>query len=228
MEPISVVVVDDDYFFRKGLCDALQQPGEPPFEVLGAVDTPDAALRLVVDHAPDVVLTDLKLGHGRSDDVVKIGFGFIEQVIRTSPHTRVLAMTVYDERIDWQLRAMRLDVKGYIIKTDHDAVRIRDAIVAAKHDHIFYSQHALQRLQQLVQRDLGEHQHDAITRREWEVLALLEKHYTNKQIAEELVISEKTVKSHVSNILGKLSLDDRKEAAWYFRQRLLLPPDPEH
>lgn len=228
METISVVVADDDYFFRQGLCAALERPGKPELDLIGAVDTADAALNLVVDHAPDVVLTDLKLGHGKSDDAVEVGLGLIAQIMHMSPHTRVLAMTVYDERIDWQLRAMRLGVKGYIIKTDHDAARIRDAIAAVMQDNVFYSQQALQRFQQMVQRDLGEHQHDTLTRREWDVLALLDRHRTNKEIAEELVISEKTVKSHVSNILSKLSLKNRTEATWYFRQQLLPPPDDDN
>jgi NarL family two-component system response regulator LiaR len=224
MEPISLVVVDDDYFFRQGLCAALERPEMPLIAVLGAVDTAAAALRLVEDHAPDVLIADLKLGHGRSDAAVEIGLGLIAQVMQQSPHTQVLAMTVYDERFDWQLRAMRLGVRGYIIKTDHDAARIREGIVTVHQGNMFYSQQAMQRLHQMVQRDFGEHQHDALTRREWEVLALLAQHASNKQIADDLVISEKTVKSHVSNILSKLSLKNRTEAALYFQQQLQRPP----
>lgn len=218
MDAIPVVVVDDDYFFRKGLCAEIEQPGTPLLQLVGQADNTTEGLCLVETYKPAVLITDLKLESGsQTADVFQTGIEFIQQAQTSSPHTRILAITGYDERPDVQIRAIRIGVRGYIMKSDLDMLRIRDAIVTLHEGGLFHSQKALQYLYQMIQKDQLTWPIEPFTAREEEVLQLLTQSCSNQQIADALTISVKTVKTHVSNILGKLQFKDRTEAVMYYR-----------
>lgn len=218
MDAIPVVVVDDDYFFRKGLCAEIERPGTPPLQLVGQADNTTDGLRLVETYQPAVLITDLKLEPvSQNKDVFQAGIEFIQQTQTSSPDTRILAITGYDERPDVQIRAIRIGVRGYIMKSDLDMLRIRDAIVTLHEGGLFHSQKALQYLHQMIQLDQLNWPIEPFTPREEEVLQLVTQGWSNQQIADALTISIKTVKTHVSNILSKLQFKDRTEAVMYYR-----------
>jgi DNA-binding NarL/FixJ family response regulator len=199
---IRILVADDHPIVREGLAAILAT--QPDFEVVGqAVDGADLveqAARL----RPDIVLTDLEMPH-------LDGVGAIDQLRRSSPDTRTIVFTVFDTD-DRILAALGAGAQGYLLKGAprdevFNAVRIvytggslLQPIVASKV------------LRQIRSGGLREEDPATLTPREVEVLALLARGKPNREIASWLSISERTVKFHVSSILGKLGAANRTEA----------------
>lgn len=210
---IDVVVVDDHSVFRRGLRAILQEPGTPEVHLVAEAATADEALALVAEHVPDVLLADLKLGD------FEAGLELIRQVRRTSPQTGVLVITAFDEA-DQLLRAIQAGASGCISKADQlDSAEIRRALAEIARGGRFSSAIVLRRLHDMLQQGVAPAIVEPLTPREQEVLALIAAGATNQEIADRLVVSIKTVKSHVSNILSKLQLQSRYEAALYYRSR---------
>jgi NarL family two-component system response regulator LiaR len=210
---ITVLIADDHAVVREGLRSFLGvQEG---VEVVGDVEDGAAAVAAVERLVPDVVLMDLVMPH-------MDGLEALRQVRAVSPTTRVVVLTSYaqDEKV---LGAIRAGAAGYLLK-DVRPPELVEAIRRAAEGEAWLHPTAAARLM----RELSEHsaaeEADAarLTPRELEVLRLLAQGRSNKAIADELVVSEKTVKTHVSNILAKLHLHDRTQAALYaVRQRLV-------
>lgn len=205
-ERITVVLVDDHAIVRQGVRAFLET--QPDVVVLGEAESGEEAIRLCAELVPDVVLMDL----------VMPGMGGVEatrHVTQASPRSRVIVLTSYheDEHI---LPAISAGALSYLLKDvgpDELILAIRRAArgevslhprVAAQVMRTFQSRPA-QPANPLA--DLSE--------REIEVLRLIANGLSNAELAETLIISEKTVKSHVSNILSKLHLADRTQAAVY-------------
>ena len=210
---IDVIIVDDHPLFRRGLRTILQEPGRPEVRLVAEAATADEALTLVTNHVPDVLLTDLKLGH------LEVGLELIRKVRHISPQTGVLVITGFDEA-DHLLRAIQAGASGCISKADQlDGTEIRRALDEIAHGGRFSSAIVLRRLHDMLQQGVAPTIVEPLTPREHEVLALIAANATNQEIADQLVVSIKTVKSHVSNILSKLQLQSRYEAAIYYRSR---------
>ncbi|GAB4444715.1 MAG: response regulator transcription factor [Chloroflexi bacterium OHK40] len=210
---IDVVVVDDHPVFRRGLRAILEEPGTPKVRLMAEAATAEEALALVAEHVPDVLLADLKLGE------LETGLELIRQVRRTSPQTGVLVITGFDEA-DQLLRAIQAGASGCISKADQlDSTEIRRALVEIARGGRFSSTIVLRRLHDMLQQGVAPTIVEPLTPREQEVLALIAAGATNQEIADRLVVSIKTVKTHVSNILSKLQLQSRYEAAIYYRSR---------
>jgi DNA-binding NarL/FixJ family response regulator len=214
---IDVVFVDDHWIVRQGLRAILEEPATPPITILGEAISADEALDLVEKYVPDVLIADLKLGRNFYP-----GLELIRKTRRISPHTKVLVLTAFDQR-DHLLQAMRAGASGCISKADQlDATLVRKALNDIVSNTAVWSPIVFQRLHELSQdREQAELLTlDPLTRRELEVLELIAGGATNKQIAEDLYIAEKTVKTHVSNILTKLHLSSRHQAADHFENYL--------
>lgn len=205
-EAISVMLVDDHILVRQGVRAFLET--QPDIEVVAEAGSGAEAVALLQEHVPDVILMDL----------VMPGMDGVEatrQVKQASPRTQVIVLTSYheDEHIFPALRAGAL---SYVLK-DISPVALADAVrKAAAGEAVLHPRVAARVIQELQGSRL-----DAInpfaelTDRELEILRLIAAGLSNSEIAEKLVISEKTVKGHVSNILGKLHLADRTQAAVY-------------
>lgn len=210
---IDVVVVDDHPVFRRGLRAILEEPGTPKVRLMAEAATAEEALALVTEHVPDVLLADLKLGE------LETGLELIRQVRRASPQTGVLVITGFDEP-DQLLRAIQAGASGCISKADQlDSTEIRRALFEIARGGRFSSTIVLRRLHDMLQQGVAPTIVEPLTPREQEVLALIAAGATNQEIADRLVVSIKTVKTHVSNILSKLQLQSRYEAAIYYRSR---------
>ena len=198
---IRVLLVDDHAVVRQGLKMFLGL--DPDLEVIGEAENGEDAIRLTRDLNPDVVLMDLLMP-------VMDGIDAIGYIRREFPDTEVIALTsvLEDEAV---IKAMRAGAIGYLLK-DTQAEELRRAIKAAAAGQVQLSPQAAERLMREVQvPDSSE----KLTERETDVLRLLALGCANKEIALELNIGEKTVKTHVSSILRKLNVPSRTQAALY-------------
>ena len=199
---ISVVIADDHPFVRHGLRTYLETLED--MDVAGEATNGVEAVELVERLLPDVVLMDLVMPE-------LDGVGAIRRIQEVAPSTRVIALTSFvdDEKV---FPAIKAGAAGYLLK-DVRPADLADAVRKASRGEALLAPSVAARLMQEVS---GERPAPAgLTERELEVLRLIARGMSNKQIAKELVVSEKTVKTHVSNILAKLHLADRTQAALY-------------
>lgn len=205
-EPITILLVDDHRVVRMGIAayfDTLSH-----FTVVGEAQSGAEAVQLVEEHVPDVVLMDL-LMPGMD------GVEATRRIKKLSPSTQVIVLTSHhdDEHI---FPAVRAGALSYLLK-DIDPDELAEAIRQAHAGEAVLNPRVAARMIKEVQgvRDAKINPFTELTDREMEVLRLIAGGNANKEIAERLVISERTVKSHVSNLLGKLHLADRTQAAVY-------------
>lgn len=203
---ITILLVDDHAIVREGVRAFLDAHAE--FTVVGEADSGSAALKLVEEHIPDVILMDL----------VMPGMDGVEatrQVKTVSPRSQVVVLTSYheDEHIFPALQAGAL---SYTLK-DVDMEELADVVrMAALKEPWLHPRVASRVLQELHGRIKDKvNPFTTLTTREMEVLKLIADGLSNSEITEQLVISLHTVKGHVSNILSKLHLHDRTQAAVY-------------
>jgi two-component system, NarL family, response regulator LiaR len=203
-DPIRVMLVDDHAVVREGLRVFLElQDG---IEVVGEAADGEQALTLAERLHPDVILMDLVMP--RLD-----GVQAMRELRRRLPQTRVIALTSFldDERL---LPAIEAGAAGYLLK-DVEPSELARAVRAAKAGEAMLDPAAAARLVDAVAQGAtpAPVNRERLTRREQEVLELLASGRSNKRIAFELGISEKTVKAHVGRVLAKLGVNDRTEAA---------------
>lgn len=210
-ERINVLIVDDHGVVRKGLRYYLS--ARPEIAVAGEAGDAQTAVELVAEHVPDVVLMDLVLpllpGGDPSDQG---GVQATRRIRQASPYTQVVVLTSFaqDELI---FAAIKAGALSYLLK-DADAETILNAIQAANRGEPILHPRVAQRLIAEVNAPTRSRDPAAgLTARELDVLRLVAQGRSNAEIAAELVISERTVKAHVSNLLGKLQLSDRTQAA---------------
>ncbi|MBK9124008.1 MAG: response regulator transcription factor [Chloroflexi bacterium] len=198
---IRIVIVDDHSVVRQGLRMFLRS--EPDFEIVGEASNGHEAVALVRELHPDVVLMDLlmpKMG----------GVEAIATIRREMPDTEVIALTsvLEDQAV---IGAMRAGAIGYLLK-DTDGPELIRAIRAASEGQVQLSPQAAARL---VREIRAPESPEKLTERETDVLRLLARGLANKEIARELHVAEKTVKTHVSSIFSKLGVVSRTQAALY-------------
>jgi two-component system, NarL family, response regulator LiaR len=212
-DPITILIVDDHAVVRRGVRAFLE--AQPDFAVVGDVSSGGEAVLLAADLAPDVVLMDLVMPGMDGVQATRL-------VKQKSPSSQVIVLTSYheDEHI---FPAIRAGALSYLLK-DIGLPDLADAIrKAARGEVVMHPRIAARVVQELD----GASHHDMasfaqLSEREREVLLLIAEGLSNAAIAEQLVLSEKTVKSHVRNILGKLHLVDRTQAAIFaWRQGLM-------
>jgi NarL family two-component system response regulator LiaR len=199
-KPIRVMLVDDHQMVRNGLSTFLLVHDD--LELVGEANNGEQALVMFQRVRPDVVLMDLKMP--RMD-----GVEATRALIARDPELRIIALTSFKEESLVQ-EALDAGAIGYLLK-DIDADDLADAIRAAHRGEPTLAPEAAWVLFKASRR--GPEIGDDLTEREREVLALIVEGATNPEIAEQLIISRSTVKTHVSNILSKLGVSTRTEAA---------------
>jgi DNA-binding NarL/FixJ family response regulator len=213
--PIRILIADDHGVLRAGLRSLLN--AEPDMVVVGEAADGDDALRLTVESQPDIVLMDVSMP----------GCGGIEttrQVTAGRPGVRVLMLTVHEDKYVLQ-EALRAGASGYILKQAVESELI-DAIRAVSRGEM-YVHPAVTRALLADAAVLPETKHpatDPLTPREIEVLCLIAQGHTNRQMAELLTISVRTVETHRANLMDKLGLRSRVELVRYASERGLLGP----
>jgi NarL family two-component system response regulator LiaR len=212
-DPITILIVDDHAVVRRGARAFLE--AQTDFAVVGDVGSGGEAVLLAADLAPDVVLMDLVMPGMDGVQATRL-------VKQKSPCSQVIVLTSYheDEHI---FPAIRAGALSYLLK-DIGLPDLADAIrKAARGEVMMHPRIAARVVQELdgaSHHDMARFAH--LSEREREVLRLIAEGLSNAEIAARLVLSEKTVKSHVRNILGKLHLADRTQAAIFaWRQGLM-------
>jgi NarL family two-component system response regulator LiaR len=212
-ERLTVFLVDDHDVVLKGLRYYLSTHSE--IALVGEARDAQSAVEGVAEHVPDVVLMDLVLPlQPGTEPTDQGGVQATRRICEISPHTKVVVLTSFaqDELI---LSAIKAGALSYLLK-DADGETVLDAIHAAGRSEATLHPRIAQRLMAEVTAPSQRRDPAAdLTDRELEVLHLIAEGRTNAEIAAELVITERTVKAHVSNILGKLHLSDRTQAAVY-------------
>jgi DNA-binding NarL/FixJ family response regulator len=207
--PVRVLVVDDQTLFREALTTLLEVHEE--VEVVSAAADGAEALELVVTLRPDVVLMDLRMP-------VLDGVATTKRLRVEHPDVRVLVLTTFDGD-DEVFPALRAGAVGYLLK-DATASRLVEAVLAAaRGESVLQPSVAakvlarMSRLPDVADEPRPQPLVDPLTQRELEVLRALADGLSNREAAERLYLSEGTVKNHVTNVLAKLGVRDRTQAA---------------
>lgn len=209
-KPITVLLVDDHEFVRQGVRSFLE--ARPEYVVVGEAGSGTQAVKLAAEFAPDVVLMDLIMPDMDGVEATR-------QVKGISPRTQIVVLTSFHED-EFVFPALEAGATSYILK-DVSMDELAEAIAGASRGEVTLHPRVAARI---IQELHGTKRADIrpfteLTPREMEVLKLIAQGLSNSDIAEQLVLSEHTVKGHVSNILSKLHLADRTQAAVYAWQK---------
>jgi two-component system NarL family response regulator len=216
-EPIRVLIVDDHALFRRGLQMVLE--GEDDIEVVGEASDGTEAVKQAEESTPDVVLMDVRMPK-------RSGIEATRAIKDTLPSTRILMLTISDEEADLY-EAIKAGASGYLLKEisiDEVANAVRQVSQGQSLISPSMASKLLSEFATMVKRrdERSQMPGPRLTERELQVLRLVAKGLNNKDIGDELYISENTVKNHVRNILEKLHLHSRMEAVVYaVREKLL-------
>jgi len=206
----SILIADDHEVVRNGIRSYLETI--PDFQVVGEAASGEETLAMVSELIPDIVLLDL----------IMPGMDGIEttrRIKQVSPRTQVVVLTSYHEDVHI-FPALKAGAISYILK-DMKMEKLADVLHRAVQGEVTLHPRVAARVLQNIRGENGEEQplFTELTDRETDVLKLIANGLTNSQIADKLVISENTVKGHVSNILSKLHLADRTKVAVYAWQQ---------
>ena len=200
---ISIMITDDHSMIREGVKSLLELDDDIKV-IAEAVDGRDCLDKLDV-YKPDILLLDINMPNMNGLDVLK------ELKARKSK-VKVLVLTVHNET-EYLMKAVDIGINGYVLK-DSESAELKKAIRAIMDGETYIQPSLIPALNaKRLERNEDEEKIDSLTRRELEVLKLLAIGMYNKEVAEKLEISERTVKNHVSNIFKKLEVTDRTQAA---------------
>ena len=209
---IRTVIVDDHALFREGLASIIQL--EPDIEVSGLAGTVQEAVEVVRTLKPDLVLMDFVLPDGTGADATRM-------VLKEHPDCKIIFLTMSEED-DNLFAAVRSGAKGYLLKNMSPSKLVNTIRSVQRGESALSRSMTLRLMEELSRTKEPERMGDSalahLTRREMDVLRELTTGKTNKEIANQLYLSENTVKYHVHSILDKLNLPDRRAAAKFAQE----------
>ena len=209
---IRILLADDHEMVRIGVSAYLQS--QPDMVVAGEAANGEEAVQMALDLRPDVVLMDMVMP-------VMNGAEATEAIIRNWPEAKIMIVTSFldDDKV---YPALKAGAVSYILKTSK-ASRIADSIRETMNGTPVLEPEVMAKMMKQMRHNRVPH--EELTDREMEILLLIASGKTNQEIADELFIALKTVKTHVSNLLAKLDVHDRTQAAIYaYQHRLISPP----
>lgn len=211
-----LLIVDDHAVVRSGL--ALLLHGKQGMIVIGEASEGDEAIAFALSNKPDVVLMDLSMPHGKD------GLTATKELKQKLPDTSVLILSMHDDD-EYLFRAIHAGASGYILKNaPHEELLAAIACVSAGNAYLYPT--ATKRLmgEYLTRIKAGESTdvYESLSEREKEIFGWIAKGYSNKEIADSLIISVKTVETHKSNLMEKLGLRTRPELIKFAYKRGLL------
>ncbi|BAS27259.1 response regulator transcription factor [Limnochorda pilosa] len=212
MEAIRILIVDDHEVVRIGLRSLLERIGQ--FEVAGEAGSAQEAINLVRSRKPDVVIMDIRMPDGS-------GIEACRAIRSENPDVKVIMLTSYtdDEAI---FSSVMAGASGYVLKQIGSQELVEAIRTVAAGGSLLDPSITGKVLERMRGMTRDQHQHEKLTDQELRILRLIADGRTNKEIADALYLSEKTVRNYVSSILSKLNLANRAEAAAYAVRRHLL------
>ncbi|HEU5298978.1 MAG TPA: response regulator transcription factor [bacterium] len=218
MTRIRVLLADDHDLFRSGVRRLLESAAG--LEVVGEARTGQDAVRLVEELAPDIVLLDISMPGASGIDAARL-------IKTTSPRTGVIMLTVHADE-EFLFEAIKAGAMGYLLKDASAEELVRAIQVIYEGEGLLAPTMAAKVMREFARtretRDLGRIL-TPLTHREVEILQHVAAGLANKEIAHKLSISERTVKNHLSNIMEKLHVNSRTQAAVYALRSGLVPPE---
>lgn len=209
---MKIVIVDDDILVSSALKTILEAGGE--VEVAGTGQDGKDAVRLYDELLPDVLLMDIRMKD-------MSGLDAAEQILNMHADAKILLLTTFSDD-EYIVKALKYGVKGYLLKQDYGS--ILPALQAVQMNQTVFGTEIMSRIPGLLQKKTEETQtfdwnSHGIGERELEIIALVAEGLSNKEISEEICLSEGTVRNYISNVLEKLELRDRTQLAVYYLQR---------
>lgn len=200
---IRVMLADDHVLMREGVRQLLEFDGS--IEVVAEANDGEECIEKLLEVKPQILLLDINMSK-------KNGIEVLKEIKSKKIDVKVLILTVHDS-IDYLLKAVELEVDGYIMK-DSESAELKKAINVIMSGESYIQPKLVPALNnRLVARDIDKDKIDSLTSRELEVLIQVANGMFNKEIANSLNISERTVKNHISNIFKKIGVFDRTQAA---------------
>ena len=213
---MRIMVIDNNRLFREGIVALLISQDD--MEVVGESDVSDDAIQKAIDIAPDIILMDTGLFHA-------IGINIMKQVLARRPNILFVILTAQDS--DGQLyEVITNGARGYLLKNINKSMLLAALRALARGEAIIPRNLVTKildeftRMGKLTSYNASDKDFSLLTYREMEILKKLEIRATNREIAEQLGISENTVRVHVGSILGKLRLRNRREASDFVKRRM--------
>jgi two-component system nitrate/nitrite response regulator NarL len=207
---LRIAVIDDHPLFREGLVHTLRN--DPRLEVVGVGASADDAMRIADEQAPDILLLDVNMPGG--------GIAATQAIMQSRPHIKVIMLTISESEDD-VARALKAGAKGYMLKGT-SAAELLETVFAVARGGAYVTPSLAARLLMHPTRTEPDRSTPALpelTDREAQILAQVARGLTNKEIARALSLSEKTVKHHMTNVMQKLQVRNRVEAAMVFRKQ---------
>lgn len=202
--PIKIVIADDHSMIREGLKQLLELDGD--IQVIGEAGDGEECLKVIEELQPDVLLLDINMPKMN-------GLQMLEQLRENGSEQKVLILTIHNEA-EYLIRAKEIGVNGYVLKDSESAI-LKKAIITVNNGEEYIDTAMLPLFNAMIKPGYYDDEDYELTKREKEVLKLVCDGLYNKEIADRLGISEKTVKNHVSSILRKFGVFDRTQAVIY-------------
>ena len=200
---LKVMLVDDHVLIREGIKQLLQFDGS--IEVMEEAGNGEECIEKLKDNVPDIILLDLNMPK-------KNGIEVLEEIKEKNLSVKVLVLTVHNE-IEYLINAIEMGVDGYLMK-DSEFSELKRAIETVARGESYIQPSLIPALnRRLVSKDTDKDKINSLTKRELEVLINISNGRSNKEIATDLNISERTVKNHISKIFKKIDVSDRTQAA---------------
>lgn len=214
---IRILICDDHAVVREGLRALIAT--EADMDIVGEAADGEGAVAAFRDLKPDITLLDMVMPH-------MDGLGAIRSIVTEFPSARILVLTSFSED-EMVFPAIKAGALGYLLKDSSPEELIRAIRTVNRGEASLHPSIARRLIQELTQPTLLPPTQEPLTEREVEVLRLVAKGYSNEEIGEALVVSERTARGHVSSILAKLQLANRTQAALYaLREGLAALDDP--
>ena len=219
MDNIRVLLADDHTLFRKGIRTILEQMGD--LEVVGEASNGQEAVAEARELVPDAILMDIQMP-------VINGIDASKAILQENPHIGIILVTMFDDP-ESVFAGMRAGARGYVLK-EADPVVLHRAIEAACRGEVILcpimAKKVLDHFGRGSSVDTPGLPYEELTQRELQVLQLAADGMSNKEIADELHITEKTAKNHIANIFSKLQVNDRTQAVLYALRKGLVSLSP--
>lgn len=200
---VKVMIADDHSMIREGLKQLLELEGE--FEVIEEACDGEECINKLKSTKPDVLLLDINMPK-------MTGLEVLQKMKDLKMKVRVLVLTVHNE-VEYLLKAVDIGVNGYLLK-DSESAELKKAILSVVNGEDYIQPSLIPVLNaKMIDRSKDNEKLEKLTKRELQVLKLVAIGKLNRQVADEMEISERTVKNHVSNIFKKIDVKDRTQAA---------------